>query len=93
MNFTFLDSISRLLSFGTKFIFIFPYLIYKIYVAEYVSFYPIFRHWLDSPWKGFFKDDQGTWKAEKLPETGVSHETLQRISDCISTPPKDRFNF
>jgi len=48
-----------------------------------------FRHWLDSPWKGFFKDDQGTWKAEKLPETGVSHETLQRISDCISTPPKD----
>lgn len=48
-----------------------------------------FRHWLDSPWKGFFKDDQGTWVAEKLPETGVPLETLQRISDAISTPPAD----
>ena len=48
-----------------------------------------FRHWLDSPWKGFFKDDQGTWTADKLPETGVPMETLQRISDCISTAPSD----
>jgi len=27
--------------------------------------------------------------ADKLPETGVPMETLQRISDCISTVPAD----
>merc|ERR1712212_113497 len=45
-----------------------------------------FRHWLDSPWKGFFQDDRGTWVGEKLPETGVSKETLARIAECVSSP-------
>ena len=48
-----------------------------------------FRHWLDSPWKGFFQDDKGAWSADKLPETGVNEATLQRIADCISTQPAD----
>ena len=41
---------------------------------------------MDSPWKGFFQDDRGTWVGEKLPETGVSKETLARIAECVSSP-------
>ena len=48
-----------------------------------------FRHWLDSPWKGFFKDDQGTWMADKMPETGVPEATMRTIADAISTQPAD----
>jgi 2-oxoglutarate dehydrogenase E1 component len=51
-----------------------------------------FRHWLDSPWEKHIhgiEDYQEKCLAEKLPDTGVPMETLQRISDSISTAPSD----
>ena len=39
--------------------------------------------------KGFFKDDQGKWVGEKLPDTGIALSKLERIAECVSTSPKD----
>jgi 2-oxoglutarate dehydrogenase E1 component len=45
-------------------------------------------HWLDSPWKGFFEDDEGTIRRE-FPHTGISETSLQNIGNKISEFPKE----
>uniref|UniRef100_H2ZNK1 2-oxoadipate dehydrogenase complex component E1 n=1 Tax=Ciona savignyi TaxID=51511 RepID=H2ZNK1_CIOSA len=42
-----------------------------------------FRHWLDSPWKGFFQDVHGTVDL-KMADTGVSEDVLQHIGKVFS---------
>lgn len=44
-------------------------------------------HWLDSPWKGFFEDDQGTIR-DYFPATGVSKGSLELVGSKISEQPK-----
>merc|ERR1712178_656450 len=44
-------------------------------------------HWLDSPWKGFFEDDEGTIR-DYFPATGVSKNSLQLVGQKISEQPK-----
>ncbi|CAG7823217.1 unnamed protein product [Allacma fusca] len=43
------------------------------------------RDWLDSPWKGFFKNKDHL----KMGTTGVDEETLVHIGTKFSTPPPD----
>lgn len=42
-----------------------------------------FRHWLDSPWKGFFKDPFGKVDL-KVADTGCPEEELKHIGDVFS---------
>nr|CAB3264555.1 2-oxoglutarate dehydrogenase-like, mitochondrial [Phallusia mammillata] len=42
-----------------------------------------FRSWLDSPWKGFFKDPYGTVDL-KIKDTGISEEQLRHIGQLFS---------
>ncbi|XP_078492481.1 2-oxoglutarate dehydrogenase complex component E1-like isoform X2 [Ciona intestinalis] len=42
-----------------------------------------FRHWLDSPWKGFFQDVYGNVEL-KVADTGVPEEVIQHIGKTFS---------
>nr|XP_039273817.1 2-oxoglutarate dehydrogenase, mitochondrial-like isoform X1 [Styela clava] len=42
-----------------------------------------FRHWLDSPWKGFFKDPYGKVDL-KVADTGLPEEELKHIGEVMS---------
>lgn len=45
-----------------------------------------YHHWLDSPWKGFFEDDQGTVRKE-FPSTGIAESRLNHIgNECSNVP-------
>ncbi|GCC40911.1 hypothetical protein chiPu_0024918 [Chiloscyllium punctatum] len=48
------------------------------------------KHWLDSPWPGFFTLD-GQPKSMKCPSTGLSEETLAHIGNVASSVPVEDF--
>ncbi|CAK8678756.1 2-oxoglutarate dehydrogenase complex component E1-like isoform X2 [Clavelina lepadiformis] len=43
-----------------------------------------FRHWLDSPWKGFFQDRYGKVELKMLKDTGLDEDTLRHIGEVFS---------
>ncbi|MBN3276788.1 OGDHL protein, partial [Polyodon spathula] len=48
------------------------------------------RHWLDSPWPGFFSPD-GEPKMMSCPPTGISEDVLQHIGNVVSSVPVQDF--
>ncbi|NXV00317.1 OGDHL protein, partial [Cettia cetti] len=48
------------------------------------------KHWLDSPWPGFFNVD-GEPKSMSCPPTGISEELLTHIGNVASTVPVEDF--
>ena len=43
-----------------------------------------FRHWLDSPWKGFFKDDQGKINCSRcLPVNCFKNRKIRLFSENV----------
>ncbi|MGH0131136.1 UNVERIFIED_CONTAM: hypothetical protein FKN15_045102 [Acipenser sinensis] len=48
------------------------------------------RHWLDSPWPGFFSPD-GEPKMMSCPPTGISEDVLQHIGNVVSSVPVEDF--
>merc|ERR1719454_555325 len=45
-----------------------------------------YSHWLDSPRKGFFEDDEGTIR-KSFPSTGISESEMEDIGRKVSTTP------
>ena len=45
------------------------------------------RHWLDSPWDGFFDQRDPM----EMPETGVAESELESVSEAISAIPEEPF--
>ncbi len=48
-----------------------------------------YKHWLDSPWSGFFEGKDPL----KVSPTGVKEETLQHIGKRFSSPPPNAVDF
>nr|XP_033798845.1 LOW QUALITY PROTEIN: 2-oxoglutarate dehydrogenase-like, mitochondrial [Geotrypetes seraphini] len=48
------------------------------------------KHWLDSPWPGFFTLE-GQPKSMSCPSTGISEETLKHIGNIASSVPVEGF--